>query len=228
MSRPIRVLIADDHSMFRSGLRAVVDSQADLDCVGEVGDGRAAIAETARLLPDVAVLDVRMPKLDGLAATAAIVAAGGTRVLVLTTYDSEANLYRALQAGASGFLLKSLPPEELVTAIRIAARGDALIDPSMTRRLVTRFAGSIAPPRTPPELGQLTAREREVLLLLADARSNAEIAALLGVGDETVKTHVSRILAKLGVRDRIHAVVYAHQHGLVDGGPVDDAPRRPW
>jgi DNA-binding NarL/FixJ family response regulator len=212
---PIRVLIADDHSMFRSGLRAVVDSQADLECVAEVGDGRDAIAETARLRPDVAILDVRMPKLDGLAATSAIVAAGGTRVLVLTTYDSEANLYRALQAGASGFLLKSLPPEELVAAIRIAARGDALIDPSMTRRLISRFAGTLAPPHTSPEMDQLTAREREVLLLLADARSNAEIAATLGVGEETVKTHVSRVLAKLGVRDRIHAVVYAHKHGLV-------------
>ncbi|MFI9509524.1 response regulator [Nocardia sp. NPDC052566] len=215
MTTPLRVLIADDHSMFRSGLRAVVDSQADLDCVAEVGDGRAAITETARLRPDVAILDVRMPKLDGLAATEAIVAAGRTRVLVLTTYDSDANLYRALQAGASGFLLKSLPPEELVTAIRIAARGDALIDPSMTRRLAHRFAGSLAPARTPAEVDQLTARELEVLLLLADARSNAEIAADLGVGEETVKTHVSRVLAKLGVRDRIHAVVYAHQHGLV-------------
>ncbi|WP_069163489.1 response regulator [Nocardia altamirensis] len=211
----IRVLIADDHSMFRSGLRAVVDSQADLDCVAEVSDGRAAIAESLRLRPDVAILDVRMPKLDGLTATETIVAVGGTRVLVLTTYDSDANLYRALQAGASGFLLKSLPPEELVAAIRIAARGDALIDPSMTRRLAARFATTLAPPHTPPEVEQLTARELEVLLLLADAHSNAEIAARLGVGEETVKTHVSRVLAKLGVRDRIHAVVYAHQHGLV-------------
>ncbi|MFI6366100.1 response regulator [Nocardia sp. NPDC050630] len=215
MNAPVRVLIADDHSMFRSGLRAVVDSQTDLECVAEVGDGRCAITETARLRPDVAIVDVRMPKLDGLAATAAIVAAGGTRVLVLTTYDSDANLYRALQAGASGFLLKSLPPEELVAAIRIAARGDALIDPSMTRRLISRFAGTLAPTDSPSEVEQLTAREREVLLLLADARSNAEIAAALGVGEETVKTHVSRVLAKLGVRDRIHAVVYAHKHGLV-------------
>ncbi|WP_194836147.1 response regulator transcription factor [Nocardia sp. XZ_19_369] len=219
MTAPIRVLIADDHSMFRSGLRAVLDSQADLDCVADVSDGRTAIAETARLRPDVAILDVRMPKLDGLAATEAIVAAGGTHVLVLTTYDSDANLHRALRAGASGFLLKSLPPEELVAAIRIAARGDALIDPSMTRRLAARFAATLAPPSNPPEIGQLTARELEVLLLLADARSNAEIAGLLGVGEETVKTHVSRVLAKLGVRDRIHAVVYAHQHGLVPRTP---------
>ncbi|MEV0465161.1 response regulator transcription factor [Nocardia tengchongensis] len=211
----ITVLIADDHTVFRSGLRAVVDAHPDLECVAEVGDGRAAIEAAARTHPDVAILDVRMPKLDGLAATEAIVAVGGTRVLVLTTYDSEANLHRALSAGASGFLLKSLPPEELVAAIRVAVRGDAVIDPSMTRRLAPRFALGIAPPIEPPELGQLTAREREVLLLLADARSNGEIAAALGVGEETVKTHVSRVLAKLGVRDRIHAVVYAHQHGLV-------------
>lgn len=211
----ITVLIADDHAVFRSGLRAVVDAHPDLECVAEVGDGRAAIEAAARTHPDVAILDVRMPKLDGLAATEAIVAAGGTRVLVLTTYDSEANLHRALSAGASGFLLKSLPPEELTAAIRVAVRGDAVIDPSMTRRLAPRFALGIAPPIEPPELGQLTAREREVLLLLADARSNGEIAAALGVGEETVKTHVSRVLAKLGVRDRIHAVVYAHQHGLV-------------
>ncbi|MGW4530936.1 response regulator [Nocardia sp. NPDC004340] len=210
----ITVLIADDHAVFRSGLRAVVDAHPDLECVAEVGDGRAAIEAAARTHPDVAILDVRMPKLDGLAATEAIVAAGGTRVLLLTTYDSEANLHRALSAGASGFLLKSLPPEELVAAIRVAVRGDAVIDPSMTRRLATRFAVGIAPPVEPPELAQLTAREREVLLLLADARSNGEIAAALGVGEETIKTHVSRVLAKLGVRDRIQAVVFAHQHGL--------------
>ncbi|MFF0635329.1 response regulator [Nocardia sp. NPDC004151] len=210
----ITVLIADDHTVFRSGLRAVVDAHPDLECVAEVGDGRAAIEAAARTHPDVAILDVRMPRLDGLAATEAIIAAGGTRVLLLTTYDSEANLHRALSAGASGFLLKSLPPEELVAAIRVAVRGDAVIDPSMTRRLATRFALGIAPPVESPALAQLTAREREVLLLLADARSNGEIAAALGVGEETIKTHVSRVLAKLGVRDRIQAVVFAHQHGL--------------
>ncbi|GAB2506709.1 response regulator [Nocardia heshunensis] len=211
----ITILIADDHTVFRSGLRAVVDAHPDLECVAEVGDGRSAIEAAARTRPDVAILDVRMPKLDGLAATEAIVAAGGTRVLVLTTYDSEANLHRALSAGASGFLLKSLPPEELVAAIRVAVRGDAVIDPSMTRRLASNLITGIAPPAEPPELSHLTAREREVLLLVADARSNSEIASALGVGEETVKTHVSRILAKLAVRDRIHAVVYAHQHGLV-------------
>ncbi|MCM6772485.1 response regulator transcription factor [Nocardia sp. CDC159] len=217
MTAPIRVLIADDHAMFRSGLRAVVTAHPDLQCVADVGDGRSAISETARLRPDVAILDVRMPKLDGLAATEAIVAAGGTRVLVLTTYDSEASLARALAAGASGFLLKTLPPEELVAAIRVAVRGDAIIDPSMTRRLAARLAGTLAPAPPPPELATLTAREHQVLLLLAEAASNGEIAAALGVGEETIKTHVSRILAKLGVRDRIHAVVYAHQYGLPRG-----------
>jgi len=219
MSTPIRVLIADDHAMFRSGLRAVLEAHPDTECVSDVGDGRTAVAEAARLRPDVAILDVRMPKLDGLAATEAIVAAGGIRVLVLTTYDSETSLARALAAGASGFLLKTLPPEELIAAVRVAARGDAVIDPSMTRRLAGRLAGTLTAAAEPPELAALTAREHEVLLLLADARSNSEIAAALCVGEETVKTHVSRILAKLGVRDRIHAVVYAHQHGLVRGTP---------
>ncbi|WP_227982292.1 response regulator [Nocardia spumae] len=213
MTGPLRILIADDHAVFRSGLRAVLDATPDLDCVGEVGDGRSAIGETARLRPDVAILDVRMPKLDGLAATEAIVAAGGTRVLVLTTYDSEESLARALQAGASGFLLKTLPPEELIAAIRVAVRGDAVIDPSMTRRLAPKFAGTLAP--APPPVHSLTAREQQVLALLADARSNSEIAAALGVGEETVKTHVSRILAKLQVRDRIQAVVHAYRSGLV-------------
>jgi DNA-binding NarL/FixJ family response regulator len=216
----LRILLADDHAMFRSGLRAVLDTQSDFDCVAEVADGRAAVAETVRLRPDVAILDIRMPKLDGLAAAETILAADGidTRVLVLTTFDTDEYVYRALAAGASGFLLKSLPPEELVAAIRIAARGDALVDPSVTRRLVARFAAGIAPSEKPaaraPGLDRLTARENEVLLLVAAGYSNTEIGARLYVGDETVKTHVSRILAKLGLRDRIHAVVYAHRHGL--------------
>lgn len=213
----VRVLLADDHAMFRSGVRAVLDTQPDLECVGEAGDGVAAVAEVARLRPDVALLDVRMPRLDGIAATAAITAAGaGTRVLVLTTYDLDDYVYQALRAGASGFLLKATPPEELVSAIHIAARGDALIDPTVTRRLIGRFAESVRPAETPPELTRLTAREREVLLLVAEARSNAEIATALRVGEETVKTHVSRVLAKLGLRDRVHAVAYAHRHGLVE------------
>jgi DNA-binding NarL/FixJ family response regulator len=215
----LRVVIADDHALFRSGLRAVISTQPDLECVGDVADGRAAVSEVARLRPDVAVFDVRMPRLDGLDATRAVVAMPGnrTRVIVLTTYDSDEYVYRAIQAGASGFLLKSLPPEELIAAVRIAARGDALIDPSITRRHIARFATSLAPAPEPRELAQLTTREREVLLLVAAAHSNAEIARQLHVGDETVKTHVSRILAKLGLRDRVHAVVYAHLNGLTTG-----------
>jgi DNA-binding NarL/FixJ family response regulator len=217
----LRILLADDHAVFRSGLRAVLDTQPDFDCVAEVSDGQEAVSETTRLRPDVAILDVRMPKLDGLAAAETILAVKGasTRVLMLTTFDSDEYVYRALAAGASGFLLKSLPPEELVAAIRIAARGDALIDPSVTRRLVTRFANSIAPNHTPvgpaPKLDRLTAREHEVLLLVASGYSNSEIGTRLYIGDETVKTHVSRILAKLDLRDRIHAAVYAHHHGLL-------------
>jgi len=212
----VRVLLADDHAMFRSGVRAVLETQPDLDCVAEVGDGLSAVAESNRLRPDVAVLDIRMPRLDGLSATRSILSQPGnlTRILVLTTYDSDEYVYRALDAGASGFLLKSLPPEELLAAIRIAARGDALIDPSVTRRLVARFAACVAPPATAPGLDHLTPREREVLVQIAGARSNAEIAAALGVGEETVKTHVSRVLAKLGLRDRVHAVVYAYRNGL--------------
>ncbi|WP_405724961.1 response regulator transcription factor [Streptomyces sp. NBC_00028] len=213
----LRVLVADDHAMFRSGLRAVLDTQPDLECVAEAADGRAAVNEVRRLRPDVAILDIRMPRLDGLHATEAILVDPGntTRVLLLTTYDQDTYVHRALRAGASGFLLKSLPPEELIAAVRVAARGDALIDPSVTRRLMARLADSVAPPPAPASLNHLTAREREVLLLLARAYSNAEIAARLGIGDETVKTHVSRILTKLDLRDRVHAVAYAHLHGLV-------------
>ncbi|MFB9905701.1 response regulator [Allokutzneria oryzae] len=215
----LRVLLADDHALFRSGLRAVLETQQDLECVAEAEDGRAAVAETARLRPDLAVLDVRMPRLDGLAAAEAILSAPGnvTKVLVLTTYDSDEYVYRALRAGASGFLLKSLPPEEMISAMRVAVRGDALIDPSVTKRLITRFTTSIEPPSKPPEVERLTGRELEVLLLIAAARSNAEIAAQLHVGEETVKTHVSRVLSKLGLRDRVHAAVYAYLHGLVPG-----------
>jgi DNA-binding NarL/FixJ family response regulator len=221
----LRVLIADDHAMFRSGLRAVLDTQADLVCVGEAADGRSAVSEVLRLRPDVAIIDIRMPRLDGLRATEAILAdpANSTKVILLTTYDQDTYVHRALRAGAGGFLLKSLPPEELIAAIRVAARGDTLIDPSVTRRLSARLADGIAPPPAPVGLDLLTTREREVLLLLAQAHSNAEIAGRLGIGDETVKTHVSRILTKLNLRDRIHAVAYAHLHGLVGptGAPSD-------
>ncbi|MEV4760912.1 response regulator transcription factor [Micromonospora sp. NPDC049559] len=219
----LRILLADDHAMFRSGLRAILNTQPDFECVAEVADGRAAVTETARLLPDVAILDVRMPKRDGLGAAEAILSGpAATRVLMLTTYDTDEYVHRALAAGASGFLLKSLPPEEMISAIRVAARGDAVVDPSVTRRLASRFAAALAPaarqPDRAPGLDRLTAREREVLLLVAAGYSNAEIGARLYVGDETVKTHVSRILAKLGLRDRMHAALYAHRHGLAGPG----------
>jgi DNA-binding NarL/FixJ family response regulator len=214
----IRVLLADDHAFFRSGFRAAIDTQPDLECVAEAADGRQAVAETERLRPDVAVLDIRMPKLDGLAAASLLLLGSrpgaGTKVLLLTTYDDDEYVYRALQLGASGFLLKSLPTEELLSAVRVAARGDALIDPSVTQRLAHRFAAAIAPVAVPPGLDRLTPREREILLWLGKGLANAEIAAALTVSEETVKTHVSRILAKLGLRDRIQAVVYVYEHGL--------------
>ena len=212
----ISVLLADDHEFFRSGFRAALETQPDLECVADVGDGQAAVEQVLRLAPDVAVLDVRMPVLDGLGAAEAILArSSSTKVLLLTTYDDDSYLYRALQAGVSGFLLKSMPTEELLGAIRVAARGDALIDPSVTRRLIISLAAGLAPAPEAPELERLTAREQEILVELARGRSNAEIAAVLFVGEQTVKTHVSRVLAKLGLRDRVQAVVYVYEHGLL-------------
>ncbi|GAA3753313.1 response regulator transcription factor [Streptomyces tremellae] len=222
----LRILLADDHAMFRSGLKAVLHTQDDLRCVAEVADGQAAVEECARAAPDVAVLDIRMPRLDGLRAAERILGRPGntTRVLMLTTYDDDDYVYRALHMGAGGFLLKSAPPEETIAAVRIAARGDALIDPSVTRRLISRFADSLTPPAAATELERLTAREHDVLLLLAEAHSNTEIGHRLGIGDETVKTHVSRILAKLGLRDRTQAVVYAVSHRLVAPTPEQRRP----
>jgi len=214
----IRVLLADDHEFFRSGFRSALETQDDLECVADVGDGQAAVAEIGRLRPDVAVLDVRMPKLDGLTAAETVLSRGsGTRIVLLTTYDDDNYVYRALRAGASGFCLKSMPTEELLSAIRIAARGDALIDPSVTRRLVTQFSAGMAPPATgaPKELEKLTARERETLIEVARGHSNAEIAARLYVGEQTVKTHVSHVLTKLGLRDRVQAVIYAYENSLL-------------
>ena len=225
-----RILIADDHAAFRSGLRAILSTQPELECVADVADGQEAVTETVRLRPDIAILDVRMPKLDGLAAAAAIKAAGMTsvRIIMLTTYDSDDYLHHALTAGVQGFVLKSLPPEELIAAVKAAARGDAYVDPSVVRRLTPRIADAIAPVEAvvqelPPEVAQLTAREYEVFLLLADGFSNQEIATTLYIGDETVKTHVSRILMKLDLRDRVHAVRYAYRHGILRGADAPEA-----
>ncbi|MCO1614720.1 MULTISPECIES: response regulator [Micromonospora] len=217
----VRVMIVDDQALVRAGFRMVLDSQPDLEVVGEAIDGADALRVLNRVEADVVVMDLRMPTMDGVEATRRICAgsAGGPRVLVLTTFDTEADAFAALRAGASGFLLKNVPPEELMAAIRVVAQGDSVVAPSITRRLLDRFAGQLGPaPTADPRLAQLTDREREVLLLVAQGLSNAEIAARVHVAEATVKTHVGRILAKLQLRDRVQAVVLAYESGLVTPG----------
>jgi DNA-binding NarL/FixJ family response regulator len=213
----IRVLIADDQSVVRAGLRMILESQDDLEVVGEAADGAAVVDAVRTLDPDVVLMDVRMPEVDGIEATRQIVESGSrARVLVLTTYGVDENVYAALQSGAAGFLLKTDSPERLVDGVRVVASGDALLAPEVTRRLIERFVA--APPRSAsvPALEELTPRERDVLRLLARGRTNGEIAAELFVSEGTVKTHVARILAKLGLRDRTHAVVFAYESGAID------------
>ena len=218
----VRVVIVDDQALVRAGFRMVLDSQPDLAVVGEAIDGADALRVLDRVEADVVVMDVRMPTMDGVEATRRICArpAGSRpRVLVLTTFDTEADAFAALRAGASGFLLKNVPPEDLLAAIRVVAEGDSVVAPSITRRLLDRFAGQLGPaPTEDPRLAQLTEREREVLLLVAQGLSNAEIAARVHVAEATVKTHVGRILAKLQLRDRVQAVVLAYESGLVTPG----------
>ncbi|MGW4126270.1 LuxR C-terminal-related transcriptional regulator [Nocardia sp. NPDC004711] len=215
----ISVLLANDQIVFRSGLRAVIDTQPDLRCVAEVGDGAAAIREMRRLRPDIAILDLDMPGLGDPAAIETVAELGNTsRILILATEDTDENLYRALRLGASGFLTKTLPCQDLVSSVRTAAHNGALIDPRLTRRLITRLTHGIEPFPTAPELAALTPREHQVLILMAKASTNPEIARALGIGEQTVKTHVSNILAKLGVRDRVHAVVYAHTRRIIPDG----------
>jgi DNA-binding NarL/FixJ family response regulator len=212
----VRVLLADDQELVRSGFRMILDSRPDIEVVGEAGDGAEAVTLVERLIPDVVLMDVRMPVLDGLEATRRIVAAGGpTRVIVLTTYDVDDAVYTALRAGASGFLLKDARPADLAEAVRVVARGDALLAPSVTRRLLARFALTEAAPRGAERLAGLTPREVEILRLLAQALSNAEIAERLVLSEATVKTHVSAVLRKLSLRDRVQAVVLAYDTGLV-------------
>ncbi|MFV2086325.1 response regulator [Micromonospora sp. LOL_021] len=216
----IRVVLVDDQALVRAGFRMVLDYSGDMTVVGEAGDGAEALRLLRTVETDVVVMDVRMPVLDGVEATRRICAAGPTpRVLVLTTFDTEADAFAALQAGASGFLLKSVPPEDLLAAIRVIAAGDSVVAPRITRRLLDRFAGQLvaAGPATPAVDG-LTDREREVLLLVGQGLSNAEIAGRLTVAEATVKTHVGRILAKLGLRDRVQAVVLAYETGLIRPG----------
>ncbi|HST16674.1 MAG TPA: response regulator transcription factor [Gaiellaceae bacterium] len=217
----ISVLIVDDQALVRSGFRLILDAQDDMEVVGEAADGRAAIEEAARLHPDVVLMDVRMPEVDGIAATRTIVGERPlARVLVLTTFDEDRIVYDAMKAGASGFLLKSAPPAQFVEAVRTVASGEALLAPSVTRRLVEDFVRRPPPGDGAPDqaLRDLTEREREVLELIGRGLSNSEIAAKLFVSGATVKTHVNRILSKLGLRDRVQAVVVAYETGLVRPG----------
>ena len=221
----VRVLIADDQAVVRAGLRRILEVDDALQVVGEAEDGLGAVEAARRLRPQVVLMDVRMPHLDGLAATRRLLEQGGDeapRVLVLTTFALDEYVYGALRAGASGFLLKDAPAEDLLAAVRVIARGDALLDPAVTRSVIARFAALPDPSgRLAAELEQLTPRELEVLGLLARGRSNAEIAGELVVGEGTVKTHVARVLMKLGLRDRVQAVIYAYEAGLVLPGATD-------
>jgi DNA-binding NarL/FixJ family response regulator len=212
----IRVLVVDDQALVRSGFRMILEARDDIDVVGEAENGRDAIELAAVTSPDVILMDIRMPELDGVEATRRILGSGSTaRVLVLTTFDLDEYAVRAIRAGASGFLLKDVRPAELVEAIRVVARGDALLAPTVTRRLLDRFARTVPEDRPPPALDALTERELEILGLMAQGLSNAEIAERLVVGETTVKSHVSSVLRKLGLRDRVQAVIAAYDAGLV-------------
>ena len=213
-----RVLVADDQPLVRVGLRKILEAEPDLDVVAEAGDGEEAASEARLHRPEVVLMDIRMPVLDGIEATRRIVGAQpATRVLILTTFGLDTYVFEALRAGASGFMLKDAPPEELVAAVRLVARGEALLAPAVTRSVIEEFARRpVAPsPEPSPALAELTAREREVLELLARGRSNPEICAELVISEATAKTHVARILQKLGLRDRVQAVIYAYENGVV-------------
>jgi DNA-binding NarL/FixJ family response regulator len=223
----IRILIADDQALVRTGFRVIVDAEPDLEVVGEAADGRAAIDETARLHPDVVLMDIRMPNLDGIEATRQVAAKAprGPRVLILTTFDLDEYVYEALRAGASGFLLKDAGAEELLHAIRVVAAGEALLSPSITRRLIADYARRPPTSERPAELAELTPRELEVLRFVARGLSNSEIARDLVLGEATIKTHVARIFQKLNLHDRAQAVVLAYESGLVTPGEAADAVR---
>ena len=212
----IRVLVADDQSLVRAGFRMLLGGEEDIEVVAEAANGLEAVEKAARYDPEVVLMDIRMPELDGLEASRRILAADpDARVLVLTTFDLDEYVYEALRAGASGFVLKDDPPEQLIAAIRTVAAGDALLSPTVTKRVIEQFA-RVPRPAPPPELDDLSDRERDVFRLLARGLSNAEIGRELFIGETTVKTHVTHILAKLGLRDRVQAVVLAHQTGFVD------------
>jgi DNA-binding NarL/FixJ family response regulator len=215
----IRVLLADDQALVRAGFRLILDLAPGIEVVGEAGDGKEAVALAKQLEPDVVLMDVRMPDVDGIEATRRLRLAGlATRVLVLTTFDVDEYVYEAVRAGASGFLLKDAPREQLVAAVQTVARGEALLAPAITQRLIERFVARPSPADAAPALAELSSRELEVLRLLARGLSNAEIAEQLVVGEATVKTHVARVLRKLDLRDRVQAVVFAYECGLVEPG----------
>jgi DNA-binding NarL/FixJ family response regulator len=216
---PLRVLIADDQRLVRTGFAMILGSEDGIEVVGEAGDGAAAVAMTRATRPDVVLMDIRMPGTDGIEATRRLTASGDpARVLILTTFDADELVYAALRAGASGFLLKDTPAAELVSAVRVIAGGQAMLAPAITRRLLDEFAARGTGPAPPLAPDLLTAREHEVLLLVAEGLSNSEIAERLVVGETTVKTHVGRVLTKLGLRDRVQAVVLAYETGLVTPG----------
>jgi DNA-binding NarL/FixJ family response regulator len=219
----VRVLLVDDQALVRSGFRLILETRDDLDVVGEAADGREAVDLARRLKPDVILMDVRMPNVDGVEATRRLAAIGShARVLILTTFDLDEYVYEALRAGASGFLLKDVQPAQLVDAVRVVAAGEALLAPTVTRRLLDHFADALPSTQArplPSELARLTERELEILKLLAEGHSNAELAEQLFLSETTVKTHVSSVLRKLGLRDRVQAVVLAYQAGLVRPHP---------
>jgi DNA-binding NarL/FixJ family response regulator len=216
----VSVLLVDDHALVRAGFRMILETEDDIEVVGEASDGDQAVVATRRLRPDVVLMDIQMPRMDGIEATGRIVGEADlpSRVVILTTFERDDYIFEALRAGASGFLLKNAPPDELVHAVRVVAAGDALLAPSVTRQVIEEYARRPTPRSNDTAIDRLTEREREVLKLLATGKSNSELATHLYVGEGTIKTHVSNLLTKLGLRDRMQAVVFAYESGLVEPG----------
>jgi DNA-binding NarL/FixJ family response regulator len=216
----ISVVLVDDQALIRTGFKMILESEDDIEIVGEAGDGEQGVVAVRRLRPDVVLMDVQMPTMDGLEATGRIVQDGSipSRIVILTTFERDDYIFDALRAGASGFLLKNSPPDELVHAVRVVAAGEALLAPSVTQKVIEEFIEQPARHSSEAELGRLTARETEILKLLATGKSNAELAGHLFVGEGTIKTHVSNVLTKLGLRDRMQAVIFAYESGLIEPG----------